>query len=71
LLVGDGSHSPHSWGLAADFHVPEFGSPLAVCRAIVISKLEWDQLIYEFNWVHLGIVKYRRYRPKIGRRGVL
>jgi len=49
--------SAHVLGQAADFVVPGFGSPLAVCRALAQHQatLQFDQLIHEFgSWVHIG-----------------
>lgn len=55
----DGSAtSSHCEGLAADFHVPDFGADQAVAQAIADSALEFDQLIFEqarTHWIHLGI----------------
>ena len=55
----DGSAtSSHCDGLAADFHVPGFGSDMQVAQAIAESDIQFDQLIFEqarSTWVHLGI----------------
>lgn len=53
--VGGASTSAHLDGRAADFTVPRFGSPKAVCQRIVDAGIVFDQLIYEGAWVHLGI----------------
>lgn len=48
--------SLHMFGLAADFTVPRYGSPLDVCRAIEAEKLlAFHELIYEGTWVHVGL----------------
>jgi hypothetical protein len=56
--VGGASSSAHCYGLAADFTIPGFGDPHAICKAIEPHLKEWniDQLIYEYaSWVHLGL----------------
>jgi hypothetical protein len=56
--VGGAISSAHLYGLACDFIVPDFGDPLAVCKALEphLGTLAVDQLIYEFtDWVHLGL----------------
>lgn len=53
--VGGVSNSAHSLGLAADFTCPGFGNVTQVCRAIELSDVNFDQLIWEYgSWVHLG-----------------
>lgn len=46
--------SAHVLGYAADFIAPGFGSPLAICRAIVAAGVRFDQMIEEGTWVHLS-----------------
>lgn len=56
--VGGASNSAHIVGLAVDFTVPGFGTPLEICHALAphIGDLGVDQLIHEFGaWVHLGL----------------
>ncbi|MFJ2987856.1 D-Ala-D-Ala carboxypeptidase family metallohydrolase [Collimonas sp. NPDC087041] len=53
--VGGSTTSAHSFGLAADFVCPGFGSPLAICRKIAASDIMFDQLIWEGSWVHIGL----------------
>jgi hypothetical protein len=56
--VGGAASSAHCQGLAIDFTVPGFGSPLEICRALEphLAALEIDQLIHEFSaWCHLGL----------------
>jgi hypothetical protein len=53
--IGGAITSAHSFGLAADFVCPDFGSPLAICRKIVASNIVFDQLIWEGAWVHIGL----------------
>lgn len=65
--VGGSRHSAHTDGRAADFICPKYGSPLEVCRLIAVSKLDFDQLIHEWRWVHYAIPE----PGKDGRREVL
>jgi len=53
--VGGSLTSAHMQGLACDFICPAFGPPLAVARAIQAAGIEYDQLILEYGWVHLGL----------------
>lgn len=52
--VGGSKTSDHQNGKAHDFVAPEFGTPLEICRAIVKSGHQFDQLIEEGTWVHAG-----------------
>lgn len=54
--VGGSQTSAHCQGLAADFTAPQFGIPSEICRALLAhaEELQWDQLIFEGTWVHLG-----------------
>lgn len=72
--VGGATHSMHLLGLAADFVCPDYGSPLHICRAIVASGIEFDQIIHEYGrWVHLGLAApghaSRRQQLTISNRG--
>jgi len=53
-VVGGSRTSAHLRGHAVDFNCYGFGDPLAVCRAIADSDVEFDQLIEEGRWVHLS-----------------
>ena len=53
--VGGVSTSAHCQGLACDFVCPAFGTPASVALEIVRSDVEYDQLILEYGWVHLGL----------------
>jgi hypothetical protein len=53
--VGGVSTSAHTQGLAADFICPGFGSPIEICRKLMVSGLDFDQLIQEGTWVHIGL----------------
>jgi zinc D-Ala-D-Ala carboxypeptidase len=46
--------SDHCHGLAVDFTCPDFGDTAAVARFLSGGHLEFDQLILEWSWVHLG-----------------
>lgn len=59
------SISQHVRGESTNFHAPRFGSPLKICRAIEASDLEFDQLIYEYGWVHTSFVDYRQSRREV------
>lgn len=55
-VIGGAPRSAHMLGLAADFIVPAFGTPLEVCQALSANALQYDQLIHEFGrWVHIGL----------------
>jgi hypothetical protein len=53
--VGGVSSSAHCKGLACDFVCPDFGTPYEVAEAIARVGIEFDQLILEYGWVHLGL----------------
>ena len=65
MLVGGREFSQHIRGEAADFIVPRAGSPFELCQQIAQSDLPFDQLIYEFSWVHLSFTTRRRPRRSI------
>jgi zinc D-Ala-D-Ala carboxypeptidase len=53
--VKGSKNSQHLIGCAADIRVPGM-TPDAVCRAIIASELQYDQLIREFDsWTHISI----------------
>ncbi|MFM9968474.1 MAG: D-Ala-D-Ala carboxypeptidase family metallohydrolase [Burkholderiales bacterium] len=53
--IGGAEKSKHMFGLAADILCPQFGTPLDVCRAIVVAKIPVDQVIHEFGkWCHVS-----------------
>lgn len=53
--VGGSKNSQHLVGCAADIRVPGM-SPNEVCKAIIASDLQYDQLIREFDsWTHISI----------------
>lgn len=53
--VGGSKTSAHMQGLAADFICPGFGTPLAICKRLDSLGVEFDQLIQEGTWVHIGL----------------
>jgi hypothetical protein len=55
--VGGVATSAHCSGLACDFACHEFGTPYQVALTIVKSDIEYDQLILEYGWVHVGLVQ--------------
>jgi len=62
--VGSGPTSAHVKGMACDFTAPAFGTPLAICRALLKSGIEWDQLLFEHTWVHLSFDPRMRQQTK-------
>jgi zinc D-Ala-D-Ala carboxypeptidase len=55
--VGGAATSAHCLGLACDFVCSEFGTPYDVALAIQKSDIEYDQLILEYGWVHVGLAQ--------------
>ena len=55
--VGGVVTSAHCFGLACDFVCPTFGTPAEVALAILKSDIEYDQLILEYGWVHVGLAQ--------------
>jgi zinc D-Ala-D-Ala carboxypeptidase len=53
--VGGVVTSAHCHGLACDMICPAFGAPVEVALAILKSDIEYDQLILEYGWVHVGL----------------
>jgi zinc D-Ala-D-Ala carboxypeptidase len=53
--VGGVGNSQHVLGQAADFIVPQVGTPREICKLIMKSGIKYDQLIWEFDdWVHIS-----------------
>ena len=52
--IGGSVNSAHCSGLAADISVPSM-TPLALAKLIQKSEIQFDQLIYEGTWVHVGL----------------
>jgi len=55
--VGGVVTSAHCHGLACDFVCFAFGTPAEVALAILKSDIEYDQLILEYGWVHVGLAQ--------------
>jgi hypothetical protein len=53
-LIGSKDTSQHVLGEAVDFVSPKFGTPAAICKAIIASGVSFDQLILEHTWVHIS-----------------
>lgn len=60
--VGGAPTSQHCAGEAIDFICPGFGDCKAVCKAIIASGIDFDQIIWEGTWVHLSFKKGRARR---------
>jgi len=58
--VGGVGTSAHCLGLACDFVCPRFGPPEEVAMAILKSEIDYDQLILEYGWVHIGLAQEGR-----------
>lgn len=52
--VGGARNSAHLQGLAADITAPGI-APKALAALIRDSEIQFDQLIYEGTWVHVGL----------------
>lgn len=62
--VGSKDTSQHRLGCAADFRVPGM-TPDQVVRAVVSSKLPFDQVIREFDrWTHISIPNTPQGKPR-------
>src|ERR1035438_3657764 len=55
--VGGVATSAHCRGLACDFVCPAFGSPAEAALVILKSDIDYDQLILEYGWVHIGLAQ--------------
>lgn len=69
--IGGSKTSAHMDGYGTDFTCPGFGSITDICRAIMDSTIDYDQLIHEFNsWVHISFKpSLRRQNLTIDREG--
>lgn len=65
--VGGSASSQHCKGEAVDFIAPDFGTPQDVCRAILDSTIDFDQLIAEGidnangGWIHISFTDTPRH----------
>lgn len=53
-VVGGSPSSAHMNGLAADISTSGL-APKDLATAIIVSGVQFDQLIYEGTWVHIGL----------------
>lgn len=58
--IGGSQNSQHCKGEAVDFIAPAFGTPRAICLAILDSDIAFDQLIEEGNWAHISFSDHPR-----------
>jgi hypothetical protein len=62
--VGGSKNSQHMVGCAADIRVPGM-TPNEICKAIIASELQYDQLIREFDsWTHISIPNEESSTPR-------
>ena len=61
--VGSRDTSQHRLGCAADIRVPGM-TPDAVVRAVIASKLDYDQIIRELTWTHISIPNTPESKPR-------
>jgi len=62
--VGSKDTSQHRIGCAADIRVPSM-TPDQVVRAIIASKLDYDQVIREFDsWTHVSVPNREGEQPR-------
>ena len=54
-LIGGSTKSAHMRALACDFICPDYGTPLQVAKILAGALSDFDQLIWEGTWVHLGL----------------
>ena len=60
--AGGAVTSQHLKGEAVDFICPEFGTPLDVCKKVIDSGIRYDQIIFEFTWVHISFAENPRHQ---------
>jgi putative chitinase len=60
---GSRDTSQHRLGCAADIRVPGM-TPDAVVRALMASKLAYDQIIRELTWTHISIPNTPESKPR-------
>lgn len=54
-LIGGSLKSAHMQGLACDFICRAFGTPYQIAEVLAAALKDFDQLIWEGTWVHLGL----------------
>lgn len=54
--LGSKDTSDHITGCAVDFISPKFGTPLDICRKLIVARVSigFKQLILEHTWVHIS-----------------
>lgn len=59
--------SAHPKGTAVDFISPAFGEPRVIVAKLMqhIKELQYDQLIFEHTWVHIGWDPSGKYRSQV------
>lgn len=63
VTPGSSDTSQHTKFEAVDFTCPGYGSVLTVAKAIVVSPIKFDQLIYEYgSWIHISFSEYPRHK---------
>lgn len=64
--IGSKRTSQHIKGEAVDFTAPHFGSPLDIAKRILsqILLIQFDQLIYEYSWVHISFQSNPQLKPR-------
>jgi zinc D-Ala-D-Ala carboxypeptidase len=55
--IGGSKTSAHMDGRAADFTCSNFGTPFDIAVTISGSDIQFDQVIQEGTWVHIGIAR--------------
>ena len=60
--IGGSQTSAHMQALAADFVCHSFGTPLEIVELLAAVLPDFDQLIYEGTWVHVGLSTGRNRR---------
>lgn len=61
VAVGGSKISSHMDGWAIDFVCKGFGNPLAVCKIIEASGIQFDQMIHEYaTWTHISFAPEMR-----------
>ena len=65
--IGGARNSQHCLGEAVDFVAPSYGSPRAICEAIVDHEewIDFDQLINEGTWVHISFTSRSKPRKQV------
>lgn len=58
--IGGSQTSAHVHGLAVDFTCPAYGTPREIAQCIADSGIDYDQIIHEGTWVHIGFARNPR-----------